>query len=289
MSLDAELRKRLLLYQRNEITEHHVYRKLARTVGAENRAVLEQMAEHELKHYRIWRSHTGQDVAPDHRAVWFYYLLSRILGFTFGAKLLERWERRDQRCYEELQAAIPEADSIRREECGHEAALLRMLDERKLRYAGSLVLGLSDALVELTGALAGLTLALQNTRLIALTGLMTGSAAALSMAASAYLSTKAVAGDNSPWQAAIYTGGAYFSTVLLLVMPFLLLPGPFLALAATLVAALLIIALFNFYLSVAQEQPFRRRFIEMAGLSLGVAAVSFLLGLLIRYFIGVDV
>lgn len=291
MAIDEELRQRLLVYQKNEITEHQVYARLAGTLGAENRAVLEQMAAHELRHYHIWRKYTRQEVAPDRRIVWLYYLLSRFLGFTFGVKLLERWERRDQHCYELLEAQIPEASLIRQEECGHEAALLRMLDERKLRYASSMVLGLSDALVELTGALAGLTLALQNTRLVALASLLTGSAAALSMAASEYLSTKAETErmDKNPLRAAIYTGCAYLLTVLLLVLPYLLLDNPFAALAVTLVSAVAIIGLFNFYISVAKEVPFRRRFVEMAVLCLGVAAVSFVLGLLIRAFFAIDI
>lgn len=289
MGIDEVVRRRLLVYQRNEITEHHVYARLARILGSENRAVLEKMAEHELRHYHIWRKYTQQDVAPDRRIVWLYYLLSRMLGFTFGAKLLERWERRDQYCYEQLQAQIPEAAMIRQEECGHEAALLRMLDERKLHYASSMVLGLSDALVELTGALAGLTLALQNTQLVALASLMTGIAAALSMAASEYLSTKAETTDKNPLRAAVYTGSAYLLTVLLLILPYLLLENPFAALAVTLVSAVVIIALFNFYVSVAKETPFRRRFIEMAVLCLGVAVVSFVLGLLIRTFFDIDI
>ena len=69
------------------------------------------------------------------------------------------------------------------------------------RYTGSIVLGLNDALVELTGALAGLTLALQDTKLIALTGSITGIAAALSMGASEYLSTKSEDVDRSPVKA----------------------------------------------------------------------------------------
>jgi hypothetical protein len=35
--------------------------------------------------------------------------------------------------------------------------------------------------------------------------------------------------------------------------------------------------------------PFRRRFLEMTGLSLGVAALSFLIGVVVRTFLGVDV
>jgi len=49
-----------------------------------------------------------------------------------------------------------------------------------------------------------------------------------------------------------------------------------------------IIALFNFYISVAKNQPFGKRFFEMAGLSLGVAAFSFLIGFLISNWLGVD-
>ena len=66
----------------------------------------------------------------------------------------------------------------------HEAALIELIDEERLRYISSMVLGLNDALVELTGALAGFTFALGNTTTIAMAGFITGSAATLSMAAS---------------------------------------------------------------------------------------------------------
>jgi len=98
-----------------------------------------------------------------------------------------------------------------------------MIDEERLRYVGSMVLGLNDALVELTGALAGLTLALQNTRLVAMTGLITGVAGSLSMAASEYLSTKSEGGVKEPFRASVYTGFAYVLTVIFLILPYLLL------------------------------------------------------------------
>jgi VIT1/CCC1 family predicted Fe2+/Mn2+ transporter len=157
-----------------------------------------------------------------------------------------------------------------------------------LKYAGSIVLGLNDALVELTGALAGLTLALQNTRLIALTGSITGIAAALSMGASEYLSTKSEETAKSPLMASIYTGAAYIVTVILLILPYLLLDNYYACLGVTLAVAVTIIALFNYYISVAKDEPFRKRFLEMAGLSLGVAGLSFLVGYLIRSVLGVD-
>ena len=112
--------------------------------------------------------------------------------------------------------------NIQHEEDVHEERLINMLDEERLRYAGSIVLGLNDALVELTGALAGLTLALQNVKLIALSGLITGIAASMSMAASEYLSTRSEETNKHPVRAAIYTGIAYIITVALLVLPYLL-------------------------------------------------------------------
>jgi VIT1/CCC1 family predicted Fe2+/Mn2+ transporter len=290
MDISQEIRQRLLAYQRNEITEHYIYRKLAGTIKSpENRRVLEHIAEDELRHYQQWRAYTQQDVPPNRRSVWRYYLISRILGFTFGAKLMEAAESKIQGGYDRLRDVIPEADAIMKEEEEHEKALLQMLDEEKLRYTGSIVLGLNDALVELTGALAGLTLALQNARLIALTGSITGIAAALSMAASEYLSTKHEGGAKSPLKASVYTGVAYILTVLVLITPYLISPNYYISLACTLTSGVLIIAAFNYYIAVAKSEPFRGRFLEMAGLSLSVAAFSFLVGLLMRTLFGVDI
>jgi VIT1/CCC1 family predicted Fe2+/Mn2+ transporter len=290
MTISEEIRQKLLAYQKNEITEHHIYKRLARTVSSpENRRILETIAEDELRHYGIWRSHTRQDVAPDQLSIWKYYLISRVFGFTFGVKLMERGEEDAQESYEQLREVIPEAKAIILEENQHETALLQLLDEERLRYTGSMVLGLNDALVELTGALAGLTLALQDTKLVALTGSITGIAAALSMGASEYLSTKTEETAKNPVRASIYTGGAYLVTVLILILPYLVLTNYYLCLGCTLAGAVTIIALFNYYISVAKDEPFRRRFLEMAGVSLGVAAFSFLVGFLMRTFLGVDI
>ncbi len=290
MALPESVLQTLLAAQRNELTEHHIYHRLAATVREpENRRILEHIAADELRHYRAWKKHTGAEVAPDRVRIWKYYMISRVFGFTFGVKLMERGEDSAHASYAQLQDVLPEAATIAAEEEAHEEALLRMLDEERLRYTGSMVLGLSDALVELTGALAGLTLALQNTKLIAMTGSITGIAAALSMAASEYLSTKAEGAGKSPVRASLYTGAAYLITVLLLILPYLLATNYYICLACSLALAVLIIALFNYYISVARDEPFRRRFVEMAGLSLGVAAFSFLVGLLMRTFFGVEI
>ncbi len=290
MELDETIRQRLITFQRTEITEHHIYRRLAKVIRpAENQQVLEQIAQDELRHYHGWKEYTGQEVRPDRLKMWFYYWVSRIFGFTFGVKLMERGEEAAQQNYDQITAVIPEAAAFLHEEEIHEEKLLAMLDEERLRYAGSVVLGLNDALVELTGALAGLTLALQNTSLIALTGLITGIAASLSMAASEYLSTRSEETAKRPFRAAVYTGIAYIVTVALLILPYLLLENYYVCLVLALSTAVIIIALFNYYISVAKDESFRERFLEMAGLSLGVAGLSFVIGYLVRTLLGIEV
>jgi VIT1/CCC1 family predicted Fe2+/Mn2+ transporter len=290
MGISEDVRQRLLAFQRSEITEHHIYARLAKTVQSpENRRVLEHITADELRHYELWRSHTRQEVPANRWQIAKYFWISRLFGFTFGVKLMEMAEGRIQEDYTALREMIPEAEAIMREEEQHEKALLAMLDEERLRYTGSMVLGLNDALVELTGALAGLTLALRDVRLIALTGSVTGIAAALSMAASSYLSTKSDDTSKNPFKAASYTGVAYILTVGILILPYLVLSNYFISLGCTLAAALAIIALFNYYIAVARGEPFRSRFLEMAGLSLGVAGFSFLVGLILRTLFGIEV
>jgi len=290
MEMTKELRQRLLAAQCNEITEYNIYKRIAATLpDAGNRQVMEQIAADELGHYSEWKKYTGQDISPKWTVVWFYTLVSRLFGFTFGVKLMEQGEQGAQVNYAEIAKIIPDIQKIHADEEIHEAKLLDMLDEERLRYAGSVVLGLNDALVELTGALAGLTLALQNTKLIALSGLITGIAAALSMALSEYLSTRSENTSKQPVRAAVYTGIAYIITVTLLILPYLLIANYYIDLIITLSTAVLIIAAFNYYISVAKDEPFRRRFLEMAGLSLGVAAFSFVIGYFIRQFLGVEV
>lgn len=277
-------------FQRIEITEYHIYKRLAKSIrNPENRLIMEQIAEDELRHSEDWKKYTQQDIKPNIWDVWKYYLIGRIFGFTFGIKLMERGEEKAQKNYALLKGKVPNIEKWIHEEEIHEQKLLAMLDEERLRYAGSVVLGLNDALVELTGALAGLTLALQNVKLIALSGLITGIAASLSMAASEYLSTRSEVTDKHPVRAAVYTGIAYIITVTLLVLPYLLIPNYIIDLIITLTIAVLIIAVFNYYISVAKDEPFRSRFLEMAGLSLGVATFSFIIGYFIRQWLGVDV
>ncbi len=278
----------ILQFQKQEITGHTLYSNLARRQSGKNQEVLNRIAQDEMSHYRIFRKLSGQEIGINRWEVFKYTSISWLLGPTFAIKLMEKNEAADQKSYSRL-ARLREILPIIQDEETHEKELIGLLKEDKLNYMGSVVLGLNDALVELTGALAGLTLALQNPSLIALTGSITGIAAAFSMAASEYLSTKSEDTGKHAGTASLYTGIAYIFTVALLILPFLLLHNIYLSLSITLVTAVLIIAAFNYYYAVVKDERFIRRFGEMALLSLSVAALSFGVGFVLRKFMGIDV
>jgi VIT1/CCC1 family predicted Fe2+/Mn2+ transporter len=281
--------RRLEEAQRTEITEHRIYAKLAElTRDPHNKKVLKRISGEERGHYEFLKQFTGRDVSAYPFRVWWYCTLARILGLTFSVKLMEAGEGSAQESYQELGKWYPAILELIPDEDSHERELIEMIDEERLLYVGALVLGLNDALVELTGTLAGLTLALQNTRLIALAGLITGIAASLSMAASEYLSTKSEGGKLNPVMASLYTGIAYLITVFLLIAPYLLLTDYRLSFLVTLLSAILVIGIFTYYISVAKDLSFKRRFSEMAAISLGVAFLSFIFGALIRIFLNVN-
>ena len=277
--------------QQSELTESVIYEKIAAFAkGEENKKTLLRLAQEEKAHYMIWKKYTGLDMKPEMGKVFRYTLLARTLGFTFAVKLMERGEEGAQDEYEKLAGEVAESVIIRAQEEEHEKALLGMLDEERLQYVGSMVLGLNDALVELTGSLAGFVFALQNTRLIALSGLIVGISATFSMASSEFLAARSE-GRSDALKSCSYTGIAYLLTVIALIAPYLLFPAAqFIpALVCMLAVVILIIAGFTYYTSVAQDQPFKSRFMEMALISVSVAVVSFVVGILAKQFLGVDV
>jgi VIT1/CCC1 family predicted Fe2+/Mn2+ transporter len=287
---DRETEREILIAQKDEITEYSVYRRLSESFDdPHNKGVLERIAVDEMKHYNFWKKLTRQEMKPNRWVQWRYFLISKIFGLTFGIKLMEKAESMAQVNYEKIGRSIPGVLDLKRDEIEHEKELIALIDEEKLRYVGSMVLGLSDAIVELTGVLAGLTFTLRNTRLIAMTGLITGIAAALSMAASEYLSTKSEESSRDPFKASIYTGVGYMLTVLFLIFPYLLFQGYYFCLGFAFFNAIVVMILFTYYVSTAKDIPFGKRFLEMVAISFSVAAVTFVIGYFVKLFLKVEI
>lgn len=283
--------RRILRMQRDEMMGSILYTYIAgRQKNENNKAALLEIAAAERNHYEVWKGYTSKDIRANMLKFLFYKLLSRVLGDTFTIKFMEKGEDFGVEELRRIEDEIPEARGLVDEEEEHETRMMAMVDEERLHYVGAIVLGLNDALVELTGTIAGLTFALANTRLVALSAIITGVSATLSMAASNYLAERAN-GNVNALKSSLYTGMAYLVTVALMVLPFLLLSNSLLlaALGIMLAAVVLIILLFNLYISIAQDLPFLRRFGEMALISLGVAAISFVIGLLAKSLLGIDI
>ena len=275
------------VFQKSEITEYEIYKYLAgRVRGLKSRRILSQIADDEMRHYNVWKTYTRQDVAPNRIKVWFITFISLVFGFTFAVKLMENSEKRAHFLYSRFPGSFKEVNGIIRDEEEHEQALQMIFDEERLQHIGSVVFALNNALVELMGVLAGLTFALQNSRAVALTASITGIAAALSMGASIYLAAKSEQGATNPLVTAFSTGFAYILTVLLLIAPFFIFNDLVRSFGASLFLAIVIIGLFNYYISVVRHLSFKSRFLEMVALCSSVAALSFLAGYLIRVAFG---
>jgi VIT1/CCC1 family predicted Fe2+/Mn2+ transporter len=274
----------------NELTESVVYAKLAALQKNEkNRSVLQQIAEDEISHAKLISGLLGSaNPKVNKLKVCFLVFCARFFGLTFSLKMMEKGENLASKKYNSLVCEHAELEKLAQDECRHENALLDMLSDSHLDNMGSIVLGLNDALVELTGALAGFTFAIGNSLSVAKLGFITGMAAAMSMAASAFLSSRAgsdakgESNEKSPMVAALYTGGAYVITVFLLVTPYIVFSNLWCALLGMLFMAFAIIAFFNFYLSVAKGSSFRRGFFEMAAISTVVAVISYAIGYFLR-------
>lgn len=291
MAYSVDIQKILLRIQQSEMTEAAAYHAMADAIKDEhNREALTRVADEIASQAKALETYTNKQLAADERKVKRYARMARIFGFTFAAKLMDRRKIKFVNHSKRLLSEMPEVEEMQADEQKRDDELFALLNEKRLSYVGAMILGMNDAIVEITGTLAGLTLAMQNTRLIALSGLITGVAATLSMAASEYLAERSD-GKGDAAKSGLMTGGAYFITVVILLLPYLILDDKMylLAMGIMLVLVVLILAGFNFYTSVARDVSFGKNFGQMCAISLGVAALSFVLGYAIRTFLGVDV
>jgi VIT1/CCC1 family predicted Fe2+/Mn2+ transporter len=281
--------ERFKRYALDELLDHELYARLAaRERNERNRKLLEELARDELRHHLFWSRLAGpvRLGLRDRLKLRLLLSLSRLAGKTFTIKLLERGEAATvgeyRRAVAELggELAVELARVIEDEE-RHESELAGSLDELVVRQLGSIALGVSDAIIELTGVLAGFAGYTGSPLQVAAAGLIVGVSAALSMAAAAYSQAKHERGKN-PRTAAAYTGLFYMLTVLALVAPLLLGVPASLGVALSLACALAILAAFSFYSAVIMERPFLREYLENAAVIMAVSLVGYAFGQIVK-------
>ncbi|MFN3622395.1 MAG: rubrerythrin family protein, partial [Nitrososphaerales archaeon] len=242
--MKQELRK----YVVDEFNDYVIYKSLANVErDASRKEILSNLSQKEYEHYVFWLQLTNyQPKPPSTLRIKLIVVLRRLLGLVFIARLLERHERSVVRWYRELSDVLPPKERetlfhIIREEEEHEKMLIGQIEETIIKYLGYVVLGIADAIIEISGVHAGFLGATDVTIVAGMAGLVVGFAASISMAIAAYLQAKQVP-TIVPFKAAILTGTTYISTVILQALPFFLTPDIFTAFTASIAVSITLIA-----------------------------------------------
>lgn len=291
ISSDKQNLKKALKQQQNEINDYTIYKALSLfQKNEENKKIFEKIANEEKSHYDFWVKITNKQLKAQNIIVFWYLFLVKVFGTSFALKSLEKREAGAEKFYKELFEIYPESQNIYKQETEHEFTLIDMLHDKKLIYAGAIVLGMNDALVELTGTLSGIAFAFDKSIVVGLTGLIMGIAASLSMAGSAYLEAKENPSELiKPFTYSLYTGISYILTTAILVIPFFIFDSIIKSLILMFICAFIAIISYNFYISVAKDLSFTKRVLQMSAITFGVAIISFLIGYLVKYYFGIEI
>jgi VIT1/CCC1 family predicted Fe2+/Mn2+ transporter len=187
---------------KEELFDSHVYYELYKVEKDRNmKAYLKKMSEMEKKHSEIWKEiaeKRGIKIETklsfsDNLKIKAYKLIRRVLGLQLTIKLLEGGEETDIEKYYELSKSYELDEDERRkmrELSVDEAVHEELLNTIRAKDVGDFVYGISDGLVEVLAATSGISGAIQNPLVVAISGLIVGISGMLSMSIGAYLSTK---------------------------------------------------------------------------------------------------
>ena len=278
--------KNITKFCKEEYKGYVIYSELAKGEKDPKRAeILESLALDEKRHYKFWKRLSKEECEArvSKIEIFIVKLLRTVFGLTFTLKLLERGETEAINEYKEFLNSVKgeERDELERiieDESRHERELLGQIDEKILKYMSFIVLGLADAIVEITGVHAGFLGVTDNTIMAGIAGLVVGFSAAISMASAAYLQAKQEVGKRSPGTSAMATGLAYIGAVVALALPYFLIHSMLKAFTISLSIGVILIATFNYYSSIVLDKRFLREFAESAGLMLATAFASYFFG-----------
>jgi len=280
----------------HEFTDSRLYERLSKTVPISSpfAGVLMHLSATENKHYEFWRKYAPDEKPKlDRIKLYWVLFLRRVLGLTFASRFLDRHESSVVKEYRGLAGLIPETDKPAFEEMvadeqEHEKEFAQKIESSAVRYISFVVLGLADALVEITGIHAGSLGIYNRTEIAGLAGVVAGAAASLAMASAAFAQAKQ-GFQGSARLSAVYTGVSYFITAIILATPYFLTPVMVYALASSLVLAVVILALISYYSTVISDKPFVRDFLEILLIMLGVTVALYFFGEFIRVSTGIKI
>lgn len=277
----------------DEYADRTLYLALSRRERNPNfKKALENIANGEQSHYEFWKTYAPNvKVSAKRLRTYFIVLIRLVLGLTFTLKFMERHEGKLHERYRILAEAIPVADKIRfqammESEENQEGLLIGKIQEDRVKYMSFIVLGLADAVVEISGIHAGSLGLYGRTELAGLAGIIAGMAASIAMGTAAYAQAKQGFQGSAKWSA-IYTGVSYMITAVFLATPYFLTRNMVGALATSLIVGVILVAAMTFYDTVISARPFKRQFGEIAGIILAASLVLFVAGTLAGQYLGI--
>ena len=149
---------------------------------------------------------------------------------------------------------------------------------------GAIILGMHDAIVSLTGLIAGLFFAFTDSNIIIISCIISSITASISMGAANYLAVKST-NQESALKSAIYTSVAYMTTCILLILPFFVFRDRVTTLIAIVCMAIFIIFAFN--LCCYRGKVFYKHFFEMLSICTIVSMVAFFIGEIASQIFGI--
>jgi VIT1/CCC1 family predicted Fe2+/Mn2+ transporter len=273
----------------DEYTDSKLYERLAETVKEDSpfADVLKSLAATEFGHYEFWKTYVPDEQPGLNRTKLYWVLiLRRLFGLTFASRYLDRHEASVVKEYRALSGLIPGADKpafdkMVSDEEQHEKEFAQKIESSAVAYISFVILGLADALVEISGIHAGSLGIYARTEIAGLAGVIAGAAASLAMASAAFAQAKQ-GFKGSARLSATYTGVSYFITAVFLATPYFLTSSMILALSVSLVLAVVILAVTTYYSTVVGEKPFLKDFVEILLILLAVTALLYVFGYIVR-------
>jgi vacuolar iron transporter family protein len=294
-TFNPELVKLAAESAQDEYADRSVYLGLSRREkNPAFKKALQEIGNGEQSHYEFWKTYAPDaKVSAKRLRMYVIVMLRLILGLTFTLKLLEGHEGKLHERYKKLAEYIPSADMARFQsmmdsEERQEDLLIGQIKEDRVKYMSFIVLGLADAVVEISGIHAGSLGIYGETKLAGLAGIIAGMAASIAMASAAYAQAKQGFEGSAKWSA-IYTGVSYMITAVLLATPYFLTGNMAGALGVSLVIGVILVAAMTFYDTVISARPFKRQFVEIAGIILAASLALFLVGTLVGQYLGIRI
>lgn len=314
-------------FYRNELTDMLFYDKLSRRVrDDEFKKSLVHLSETEKNHANFWKLrlvNSGvrvDEIRPSFGRIKGLLLLRKVLGNYLSIKLLEHSEIDSILQYNEFleeNRSNPEISNqlqkIIMDEIEHEEVFSKKAGDEDIiiQKNRDLIYGMSDGLVEVLAALAGLSAIISNHFYIALGGTVVGIGGAISMALGAYLSQKSESeykineltkksilerkirygkkmdqykGESK--RSALNVGMSYVMGAVIPIVPFVFLPR-----VEGLITAVILVAasqgITNMIVALTMGLKILRTSVQAMFLSLMAAAATFTVGYLFHIFFNI--